>query len=98
IFIGRFIPVVRTFAPFLAGIGSMNYRIFLFYNVLSALCWAVAVTGAGYLLGSVPWIRERIGLIILIVIAFTLAAVIVIVIMSVHGFLAKKKEKEEQIR
>ena len=95
IFIGRFIPVVRTFAPFLAGIGTMNYRVFMFYNVLSALCWAVAVTGAGYLLGSVPWIREHIGLIILIIIAFTLATVIVIVLVSVRGFFITKKGKEE---
>jgi len=95
ILIGRFIPVVRTFAPFLAGIGTMNYRVFMFYNVLSALCWAVAVTGAGYLIGSVPWIMEHIGLIILIIITFTLATVIVIVLISLHGFLTRKKEKEE---
>jgi membrane-associated protein len=95
IFIGRFIPVVRTFAPFLAGIGTMNYRVFMFYNVLSALCWAVTVTGAGYLLGSIPWIREHISLIILIIIAFTIATAIVIVLVSAHGFLAKKKGKEE---
>jgi membrane-associated protein len=96
IFIGRFIPVVRTFAPFLAGIGTMEYRTFMFYNVLSALCWSVAVTGAGYLLGSVPWIREHIGLILLIVIAFTLATVMMIVLMSAHGLLASKKGREEK--
>ncbi|MCE5297830.1 MAG: VTT domain-containing protein [Methanoregulaceae archaeon] len=95
IFIGRFIPVVRTFAPFLAGIGTMNYRVFMFYNVLSALCWAVAVTGAGYLLGSVPWIREHIGLIILIIIAFTLATVLVIVLLSVNGVLTRERREEK---
>ena len=97
IFIGRFIPVVRTFAPFLAGIGTMDYRAFMSYNVLSALCWSVAVTGAGYLLGSIPWIREHIGLIILIILAFTLATIIVIVIVSAHGLLKSKNEKNRKV-
>jgi membrane-associated protein len=96
IFIGRFIPVVRTFAPFLAGIGTMDFRAFMSYNVLSALCWSVAVTGAGYLLGSVPWIKDHIGLIILIVIVFTLATIIVIVVLSAHGLLRSKNEREEK--
>jgi membrane-associated protein len=91
IFIGRFIPVVRTFAPFLAGIGTMEYRVFMCYNVLSALCWSVAVTGAGYLLGSVPWISEHIGLIIMIILAFSLATGIMIVLLAAHGFLVSGK-------
>jgi membrane-associated protein len=95
IFIGRFIPVVRTFAPFLAGIGTMNYQVFMVYNVISAFCWAFVITGAGYLLGSIPWIREHIGLIILIIIAFTLATILVIVLLSVHGFLTREKRKEK---
>jgi len=95
IFIGRFVPVVRTFAPFLAGLGSMNYRVFMLYNVLSAFCWAVVITGAGFLLGKIPWIQEHIGLIILIIAAFILATVIVIIVVSVHGLLASKKGREE---
>jgi membrane-associated protein len=97
IFIGRFIPVVRTFAPFLAGIGTMDYRAFMYYNVLSAFCWSVAVTSAGYLLGSLPWIREHIGLIILIILAFTLATIIVIVLVSAHGLLKSKNEKNRKV-
>ena len=94
IFIGRFIPVVRTFAPFLAGIGTMDYRDFLLYNLLSAFCWSVAITGAGYLLGSIPWIQEHIGLIILITVAFILGTIIAIIIVSVHGlWRAKQGEK-----
>lgn len=52
IVIARFIPIVRTFAPIVAGIGSMHYRRFVAYNVLGALLWAMGVTTAGYLLGS----------------------------------------------
>jgi membrane-associated protein len=95
IFIGRFIPVVRTFAPFLAGIGSMNYRVFLVYNVLSAFCWAIVITGAGYLLGTIPWIQEHIGLILLIIAAFILATIIVIIAVSAHGILISKRGKKE---
>ncbi len=91
IFIGRFIPVVRTFTPFLAGIGSMDYRVFMVYNVLSALCWSVVVTGAGYLLGAVPWIQEHIGVIILVTIGFTVATIIVIVLLSLHGLMRSKR-------
>lgn len=94
IFIGRFIPVVRTFTPFLAGIGTMEYRVFMFYNFLSAISWAAAITGAGYLLGSVPWIRDHIGLIILIIIAFIIATLIVIAVALVQGLLMEKKGKE----
>ena len=51
IFLARFIPIVRTFAPILAGITNMNYRTFVTYNVLGAICWGAGVTFAGYYLG-----------------------------------------------
>ena len=52
IFVARFVPVVRTFAPFLAGIGSMNYRRFLFYNVAGGVAWTLAVVLGGYYFGT----------------------------------------------
>ena len=74
IVLARFIPVVRTFAPIVAGVGRMHYRTFVSYNVLGALLWAVGVTSLGYILGeSVPSIDKYllpiIGVIILVSVA-----------------------------
>jgi membrane-associated protein len=71
IVIARFVPIVRTFAPILAGVGDMPYRTFLRYNVVGAFLWAVGITTAGYVLGeTIPSIDKYllpiIGVIILI--------------------------------
>lgn len=59
IFLGRFVPIVRTFAPIVAGIVVMNYRTFVVYNILGALCWAFGITFLGYYLGAkVPLVGE----------------------------------------
>jgi membrane-associated protein len=52
VFLARFLPIIRTFTPVVAGMGAMSYRRFFWFNVLGALCWAVGVTFAGYLLGD----------------------------------------------
>lgn len=91
IFVGRFIPVIRTFVPLLAGVGRMEYRSFLVYNILSAACWSVAITSAGYLIGKLPWIQDYIALILFGVMVFTLVTLIVILIAIIHGFLKTKK-------
>ena len=72
IVLARFVPIVRTFAPILAGVGSMTYRTFLFYNVLGALLWAGGVTLLGYYLGTaIPDAEKYITPIVLGIIAFT---------------------------
>lgn len=72
IFLGRFVPIVRTFAPILAGITRMRYRTFFVYNIMGALCWAAGVTFAGYYLGRrVPDIEHYLSLIILGIIVVT---------------------------
>lgn len=74
IIIARFVPVVRTFAPVIAGVGEMQYRRFAFYNVIGALIWAVGVTLLGYFLGSViSDIDKYIIPIAIIVIIFSIA-------------------------
>lgn len=59
IVIARFLPILRTFAPFVAGIGKMQYRSFCFYNILGAFIWATSFIFAGFYLGSLPLIKEN---------------------------------------
>lgn len=59
IVIARFLPFVRTFAPFVAGIAQMRYPRFAMYNVAGALLWVVSLTTLGYLLGNTDWVREN---------------------------------------
>lgn len=65
IIIARFIPVIRTFAPFLAGVGAMRYRRFLLYNVAGGLLWVFLLTLAGYYFGALPLVKENFSLVIL---------------------------------
>ena len=65
IIIGRFVPIIRTFAPFLAGVAGMTYRKFLSYNVIGAVLWISVLVYAGYLFGNIPWVRQNLTLIVL---------------------------------
>ena len=71
IVIVRFVPIVRTFAPTVAGVGQMEYRRFVFYNVAGGVGWVVTMTGAGYLLGQSTNIGSYIHLVVPIVIVLS---------------------------
>jgi membrane-associated protein len=71
IFIARFVPLVRTFAPFLAGVGSMHYRRFLFYNALGGTCWTICLVMAGYYFGKLTVVQENMSILIVGVMLLT---------------------------
>ena len=78
IVIARFVPIVRTFAPVVAGVGQMSYRRFLVYNVAGGIGWVVSMTWAGYLLGSVvPNIDRHIHIVVIIVIVLSVIPIAV---------------------
>lgn len=72
IIIARFVPIVRTFAPFVAGVGRMSYGQFLLYNVAGAILWVVSLTYAGYALGNVPFVKKNFEIIVLAIIVISI--------------------------
>jgi len=72
IIIGRFVPIIRTFAPFLAGVAGMRYRRFLSYNVVGAIAWISSLVYAGYLFGNIPWVKKNLTLIVFLIVAVSL--------------------------
>ena len=72
IIIGRFAPIIRTFAPFLAGVAGMSYPRFLCYNVVGAVAWIASLVYAGYLFGNIPWVKQNLTWIVVGIIIVSL--------------------------
>jgi membrane-associated protein len=77
IVLGRFMPIVRTFVPFVAGAAEMSYGPFAFYNVSGAIAWVAACVGAGYLFGNVPIVKDNFSLVALGIVAVSLLPMVV---------------------
>lgn len=75
--ISRFMPIFRTFAPFVAGVGAMTYPRFSFFNFVGAFAWIVSLCLAGYFFGNLPWVKKNLTLVILGIIAVSLIPVVV---------------------
>ena len=73
--ISRFLPLFRTFAPFVAGIGAMSYVKFTLFNLIGALGWVVSLCLAGYWVGNMPWVKANLSVIIVGIIVFSLVPV-----------------------
>lgn len=76
IVIGRFIPIIRTFAPFLAGVAAMHYRRFFVYNAIGGVLWIGSLVYAGYIFGNIPWVKQNLTLIVIGIVAISLAPAI----------------------
>ncbi|HEY7209039.1 MAG TPA: VTT domain-containing protein [Bryobacteraceae bacterium] len=68
----KFVPIIRTFAAFIAGVGKMSYRRFLAFNVIGAIGWVTSMIGSGYLLGNIPLIRNNFEKVVLLIIVVSL--------------------------
>lgn len=80
IIMARFVPIVRTFSPFVAGIAEMNYKKFLSFDILGGALWIFGLTFAGYFLGEIPWIRKNIEIVALLIIFISILPIILQVV------------------
>ncbi len=89
IIIARFVPIVRTFAPFVAGIGTMNYGRFIVYNVVGAIMWVSICLFGGYFFGNLPFVKENFSIVIL-------AIIIISILPGVYEFARHKAEERRK--
>ena len=90
IILARFIPIIRTFAPFVAGIGAMDYPHFCFFNVIGAVLWVSIFTFGGYFFGNLPFVRDNFTIVIMVIILIS-------VLPGVFEFLREKFKSRKEI-
>jgi membrane-associated protein len=95
IVIARFIPFIRTFAPFLAGVGKMNYRWFLTYNITGAVMWVSTFCLVGYFFGGLPIVKENFSLLVYAIIGVSMLAVVSVVVQVIRSAKAGKCKEPE---
>jgi len=86
IFLARFIPIIRTFAPFVAGMGKMRYRDFALYNVFGGMAWVATFLLAGFWFGNIPLVRDNFSLVIMAIVLISLVPALI-------GYIQHRKRK-----
>lgn len=95
IILARFVPIIRTFAPFVAGVGKMNYPTFLFYNIAGGFLWVTSLTFAGYFFGQMQIIKENFEF---AVIGIVIISILPILVEFAKHKLSAKKIKEAEVK
>lgn len=89
IILARFVPIVRTFAPFVAGSGEMNYGRFMYFNVIGAILWVILILPAGWFFGNIPQVKENFELVVI--------GIIVVSLLPMVFEIVKAKLKKEPV-
>jgi membrane-associated protein len=89
IILARFVPIIRTFAPFIAGVGTMKYRRFIAYNVIGGIVWVAIFISLGYYFGNIPFVKKNFELVIF-------AIIFISFIPPVYEFFKARKELKEE--